>query len=987
MVASLLALLLALNAFAQKDAPVVGNAAALVDLLRRDYNAMDPASRQEEISKDRTQLIAVLKAYLTDQDKQKVFAGKNNTKANAALNALNVYNECKKKTAALASQSTNFSDADEAGKAAVAASTAAMAEEKAKMDFYNSRSELDVEELECIKSQYSSGGNQYLAYVIQQFQTKYEAVKGVGMDEFAIANTSVGIQKNAPFLGGDLNFTMVIDGLAKFLAKRMKEELTTYVIDRVKAWLQNPSEDDPLAEFKVLLPQTTAFLVGFTADRVTNFPNEIKQYIEDDLNHLLQHAPGLRNTPRISKLISNHPDLDFALEALEIIPLLSSLKTPADYFNVLENSRNLARWKQGRDVTAYNVANSIYLAGMMARSLMIVDNGEKRFAGVDYLANYMGELHFYLLYTGFLYQQSLKYSAIGFRLPGSAAGSDPFLFSGMLKKIVEKDPVTLTQLDSSRQLLEEVLGRMAKNAEKVYNIAAEIKRANQAEKKIGVDTIYQYAASIIDLSEEVVASADTLMVELIGLNYTEAGALKARNPEIRKKTAPYFALARTSNEIFNDLAHKKYATALIKGIDISSQLVQQNEFTGVALMLQRINNLSRNATMASWSRLIDTVLKTQWNGYEIKKAALVADFSVALGEANKLFIYSEQNRADTLLRIRLKLLKDNLRAGWRADRFVLTQAVIDSTVVLIGDAGFRKMVVSYYANVLVDTLVVRVKGEMQQFVMKDIRGDTMHVFTAAEADTLTSAIFSYVYAVFTNYYIEGLKSAGNALLEERDRLFRTVTAFLSLLPQKLNVAADPRLMNLVHFVNDMAIAQNSDDVAKAIDAFALPSGSYAIKRSAAFNFSINSYPGVLPAAEFSWGHSGNTTAFTTGFTAPVGLGLSWSTRNGHSNGLFIPILDIGAVTRFRFDAANDSIKTLPEITFRNVFAPGLYYTHGFKKCPLALNIGFQYGPQLQEIVTDNTTAVTSTRNYDAIRIGVGLVFDIPLLNLHTKPRE
>src|SRR5688572_5964118 len=57
---------------AQKDAPVSGHAATLFDLLKKDYNAIDPENRKEELAKDRTAVIAIFKGYLEDSIKAKL---------------------------------------------------------------------------------------------------------------------------------------------------------------------------------------------------------------------------------------------------------------------------------------------------------------------------------------------------------------------------------------------------------------------------------------------------------------------------------------------------------------------------------------------------------------------------------------------------------------------------------------------------------------------------------------------------------------------------------------------------------------------------------------------------------------------------------------------------------------------------------------------------------------------------------------------------
>lgn len=369
---SLLALLclFAIPCFSQKDAPVTGNSATLCDLLKKDYNSVDPDGRRDAVSQDMALVTAIFKSYLADADKSRLATPYAVADADILTAALNDYNNQKKEVAAAQTITTDIKDGLSLTSVSNAAKAISDAADAAKKKYYDLKYAQDDQDLTALQTSYQTLHNAYISYMIGLFIDKFEHANDGTTDVLASANSNAGIQKGIPFIGGDLSFDTAIEGLAQFLAKRLKEELTAYVIDRVKTWLQNPGQDDPLAEFKVLLPQTTQYLSGFTADKITNFPSEIKQYIQKDLDHLLENAPNLRNTPRMQKLIATHPDLDFALEALEIIPGLSKIKTPVDYFNLLENSRNLGRWKTGTDVTEHNIANTIYMAGMVARSLV-----------------------------------------------------------------------------------------------------------------------------------------------------------------------------------------------------------------------------------------------------------------------------------------------------------------------------------------------------------------------------------------------------------------------------------------------------------------------------------------------------------------------------------------------------------------------------------------------------------------------------------------
>ena len=53
---------------AQKSAPIAGDAAQLIDYLRKDYSSVPLKDRPEEIARDRAKVLAIFKGYLTDEE-------------------------------------------------------------------------------------------------------------------------------------------------------------------------------------------------------------------------------------------------------------------------------------------------------------------------------------------------------------------------------------------------------------------------------------------------------------------------------------------------------------------------------------------------------------------------------------------------------------------------------------------------------------------------------------------------------------------------------------------------------------------------------------------------------------------------------------------------------------------------------------------------------------------------------------------------------
>jgi hypothetical protein len=214
------------------------------------------------------------------------------------------------------------------------------------------------------------------------------------------------------------------------------------------------------------------------------------------------------------------------------------------------------------------------------------------------------------------------------------------------------------------------------------------------------------------------------------------------------------------------------------------------------------------------------------------------------------------------------------------------------------------------------------------------------------------------------------------------------------------------LKNLVRygtFMSTVATAKNSDDVEKAIEAAALPSGSSRIKRETPFNVSLNAYCGLFAGYERIKGVD-QPWIFckinSYGVTAPIGVSIStgghsfafaWPNNEGHwSYSAFISLIDIGAVAAFRFQN-NDSINQVPTIKLQDIFSPGLFFSVGFPKCPLSLNLGAQVGPNLRNVYVEDKNNpgqyINSYQNNVYWRFSASLVVDIPIFNFYTKSKK
>lgn len=1009
---------------AQKNAPIAGDAALLTDLLKKDYNTLEPDVRREQLAKDRTIVIGTLKRYLTEKQQHSINAGGVNLQVETS------FLDYKKAEQELAAYNTKFNKSDpEIKKIEKLVDSSAIF----RKNYFEKRVAIDINTFNEL-AEIFKGENEYLYYITGQFCNKYEAINNFQEDQYAEASQESSMQKALPFIGGDLAFEVIIDGLSKFLSERIKEELTVAVIERVQDYLRNPKENDPLAELKVLLPRTQAYLLSFKASQMVNFPDEIKQYIEDDLKHLPENLSDLGNTPRIQRLVKQYPELDFALEALEFIPSLSKIKNPVDFFDLLENSRNISRWANEVDPVKHNLANTLKLASLLAHSFTVVDNGELRMAGADFLNAYGNEVPFYMLYVGFLHQQNRKYYDITFNasknisvgtknpLDGaiSVETKNKILLSECTKGLMENfNENDLTSLKENIDFFAELFSQIGGKAEKIYVSAQTIKKARKSGSALGADTVYTYIDDIIGLTEEITGTTDTLIAFLFSHTGSYIYAKKkvdSLDPyafelwaeknnvfipsrktmseyfDLKDRLSPYLSIARKTNELVYDLQQKKYATAIIKALELTTdlwpdQLQQQPKYLqGTLTLLPHKGNDSQGAGWRkelkqdwhakSWSKVIFNRKSKRINLRHTNK------ISRDIANARDYYLSHTQYPKEQYV----KELTDLSNVLYHKKKRIFQYLKVDKLPIT---DSLKSIILSYYAGTPLSVYAQELKKEMSELYYVYSTGKK-EIFNESSKQLAKEAFEKYTLSYF-GYFSEFKK---RKLRRCYYNFNLKIDSLLVFLPKSELFHLNPQTIQIIHFINDMAKAENSDDVKDAIQAFALPAGSYSLKRQQKFTFSVNSYPGVLASIESTWTNNKPYNTFSPSFTAPVGLNLCWSAPRGMSHSIFVPVIDVGAFTRMYIGgksldttSSTDSVyfTTLPEFSFMNLFSPGIYYALGFRKTPLSLYAGAQWGPYLREVKKEEGE-IKTINNYNSFRFSIGLVLDIPLWNIHSKSR-
>lgn len=196
--------------------------------------------------------------------------------------------------------------------------------------------------------------------------------------------------------------------------------------------------------------------------------------------------------------------------------------------------------------------------------------------------------------------------------------------------------------------------------------------------------------------------------------------------------------------------------------------------------------------------------------------------------------------------------------------------------------------------------------------------------------------------------------------------------------QNQNQKLEKRFDQILRYANFFALIAEAEDgntLASIIDQYAAPVGSSVEKRKNRFTMGINGYVGIVYGQEIA-----NTSLSLTedlknepfyGLSAPVGISMNFGIQK-LSIGTFFSLIDVGAITAFRFD--DENTQDLPEVTIGNIFAPGIHLELGYGNIPLVIGYGWQGGPNLRK-VTNEALEVTE---FSVLRRSAFIRVDIPM---------
>jgi len=176
-----------------------------------------------------------------------------------------------------------------------------------------------------------------------------------------------------------------------------------------------------------------------------------------------------------------------------------------------------------------------------------------------------------------------------------------------------------------------------------------------------------------------------------------------------------------------------------------------------------------------------------------------------------------------------------------------------------------------------------------------------------------------------------------------------------------------KVMEYVNLLAALSQTNNSQEVESLLETYALPSGSYQIKKETALAIAVNAYVGGFFAPSPSAG-SGFTNKY--GLTAPIGFTVSHGFKSWGGASLLLGVFDIGGIIQYKLDN-NGAYQQ--NVNLAGLVSPSVQLVYSIPiNFPLAIGGGWQW--------TSPPTAVSNSINLSS-HFNLFLAIDIPLFNL------
>jgi len=446
---------------------------------------------------------------------------------------------------------------------------------------------------------------------------------------------------------GGLPVTNIANGIAQFMIKRAKEELTISFFDRFKQFV------DKHEEFKILFPKTVDALENLLSYQYTTMLSHLQTAFMADLSNLYSNIPTFLALPQYQAFFNRFPEVSLAIRTLGLIQSVAYGNTlPADALVNFANASDLNNPVISQGFKDFG--NAVNLAVIFSESVRDNSPDEDRRNWISlptFLSNAQDPI-FLQIYLGLVYQKIVEKNI--------AFNNHPFapVFAGLNGPT---GPLALMRAEMTQFL---------QLAQQVDSLIVDIRTKKAAGTTLTDQDYSNYISTGIDVIE---------------FSFDIARFFKSDFD-----VHPYTRLARDGNAIYLDIYKKTYPQAVTSSMDFISDLftlIQANQPAGQAILTDvkaALNTTTNTITASS----LDKLGKGEYKAIQaaIAAAALPDNQLNALRAAVQYKSFVKLNKVIETIKT-YGLFMANLATATSADE---VENIVENAALPVGSSSIKK---------------------------------------------------------------------------------------------------------------------------------------------------------------------------------------------------------------------------------------------------------------------------------------------------------
>ena len=408
------------------------------------------------------------------------------------------------------------------------------------------------------------------------FLEKYFPVNGMGA---SLLPFNKSLSATVASVGG-LNVTNFADGLAKFLVKRFKEELSISFFEK----FSNQIADTNYQDMQLLFTQTHKVLQVSGKDifNFSSYINTLREAFIKDLGNLYVSFKKVKALPKYEAYFNSHPAINsIAKNAFYFIDQFTNAVHPGDMIANF-NADEMIHFSPANASMEFNSRSAIKTLQLFSKSLKSV-NANNYWVPADSVGMLLSNNITRDIYFGLIYQQAQN--NLQFKTKTDTIS---------LQQILQKSITSTEVLDQLKLKIENI----ASHTQEVNETLLLIKEQKKAE--IDFNDYYKLFNAALDILDE-----GFTFIKLPSINLDESV-----KTGIEKNSTQLINISRDAAGLFVDIRTKNYASAILNTISLIDAIFDTTYQPKLRSAILKYGNFAANIAAASNSDEVERAIES-----------------------------------------------------------------------------------------------------------------------------------------------------------------------------------------------------------------------------------------------------------------------------------------------------------------------------------------------------------------------------------------